>query len=114
MMVSHVVLMKPRPDLGRTDREALVAAFERVIREIPIVRDVRFGRRLVHGAGYERSATDGADFLIMIDFDDLADLQTYLQHPAHAELGARFNQSITSASVYDYEVGGLESLKGLA
>ncbi len=105
--------MKPRPDLGPIDRRALVDAFELAIRDIPTVRHVRFGRRIVHGAGYEQAAPDAADFLIIVDFDNLAGLQTYLQHPAHAELGARFRQSLASAFVYDYEIGGLESLKSL-
>jgi Stress responsive A/B Barrel Domain len=116
MMVSHVVLMKPKPDLAASAREALVDAFERAVREIPTVRDVRIGRRVLHGAGYEASAPDAADFLAMIDFDDLAGLQTYLQHPVHAQLGARFSGSLSAAVVYDFEVGGMDALRagGLA
>jgi hypothetical protein len=112
-MVSHVVMMKPRPDLSADDRHALVAAFERAIREIPTVRAVRVGRRVVHGAGYEQLAPDTADHLVVIDFDDLKDLQTYLRHPAHEQLGARFGQSLSSALVYDFEVGGIEELSRL-
>ena len=80
------------------------------MREIPTVRAVRVGRRVVHGAGYEQTAPDAADYLIVIDFDDLEGLQTYLRHPAHEELGARFGQSLSSALVYDFEVGGIEEL----
>jgi Stress responsive A/B Barrel Domain len=112
-MVSHVVMMKPRLDLSADDRRALVAAFERAIREIPTVRAVRVGRRLVHGAGYEQTAPDAADYLIVIDFDDLEGLQTYLRHPAHEQLGARFGQSLSAALVYDFEVGGIEELSRL-
>jgi len=110
-MISHVVLMKPRPDLSTTDRASLVNAFERSVRNIPAVRAVRVGTRVVHGAGYEPSAPDAADYLAIIDFDDLAGLQTYLRHPAHAELGARFGQCLSSAIVYDFEVGGIEALR---
>ena len=113
-MTSHIVLMKPRPDLTSGDRQALLAAFEHAIREVPTVRGVRIGRRTLHGAGYEPIAPDSADFLIAIDFDDLAGLQAYLQHPAHAALGTRFNQSISSALVYDFELGGIETLADLA
>jgi Stress responsive A/B Barrel Domain len=112
-MTSHIVLMKPRPDLSSADRQALVAAFERVIREVPTIRGVRIGRRTVHGAGYESISPDSADYLVAIDFDDLAGLQAYLRHPAHNELGTRFNLSISSALVYDFEVGGIETLLGL-
>ena len=109
-MVTHLVLMKPRPDLSPAERQILVRAFERAVREIPTVRNVRAGVRIIHGAGYEAAAPDAADFLIALDFDDLAGLQAYLRHPAHAELGARFNQSLSSALIYDFEVGDREDL----
>ena len=109
-MVSHLVLMKPRPDLTTADRRALVDAFECAVRDIPTVRGVRIGHRIVHGAGYEPAAPD-MDYLAVIDFDDLDGLQTYLRHPAHTELGARFGQSLSSALVYDFEVGGSEALR---
>jgi hypothetical protein len=112
-MLSHVVLMKPRPDLSAADRQALIVAFEHAVGEIPTVRQVRVGRRVAHGAGYEQTALDTADYLIVIDFDDLAGLQAYLGHPAHDALGARFNQSLASALVYDFEVGGTETLASL-
>ncbi len=112
-MVSHVVMMKPRADLPPTDRQAFVTAFERAIREIPTVRAVRVGRRVTHGAAYEQLAPDAADYLVVIDFDDLDGLQTYLRHPAHEDLGARFGQSLSSALVYDFEVGGMEVLERL-
>ena len=102
-MVWHLVLFKPRPDLSSSDREALLSAFDRAVRAISTVREVRIGRRLVHGAGYESPAPDSADFMISIAFDDLTGLQTYLRHPAHEELAARFYQSLGSAMIYDFE-----------
>ena len=113
-MVSHVVLVKPRPDLSIADRRSLTAAFERAIREIPAARGVRVGRRITDGAAYEQKAPSAAEYLIVIDFDDLDGLRTYLRHPAHQELGARFNQSLSSALIYDFEVGGLEELEDLS
>ena len=86
--------MKPRADLSDADRRALIDAFERAIREIESVRNVRVGRRVVHGAGYEATSPDIAEYVAFIDFDDLPGLQAYLQHPAHGELGARFGQSL--------------------
>ena len=110
-MLTHLVLMKPRADLSDADRSALIDAFERAIREIASVRNVRVGRRVVHGAGYEQTAPDIAEYVAAIDFDDLSGLQAYLGHPAHDELGARFGQSLRSAVVYDFEVGGVEDLR---
>jgi hypothetical protein len=108
-MVSHLVLMKPRPDLSAADREGFIGAFERALREIPTVRDVRIGKRVIHGTSYESAAPD-LDYLATIDFDDLDGLQTYLRHPAHVDLGARFGQVLSAALVYDFDVGGVEVL----
>jgi hypothetical protein len=113
-MLSHVVLMKPRGDLLPVEREALVVAFERAVREIPTVRNVRVGRRIVHGAGYEHNAPDTADYLVAVDFDDLAGLQAYLRNPAHEELRVRFRTSVSSALVCDFEIGGVETLRDWA
>ena len=111
-MVSHLVLMKPRSDLSPVDRQGFIDAFQRALHEIPGVRNVRIGRRIAHGAGYESSAPD-LDFLATIDFDDLTGLQTYLAHPAHADLGVRFGQALSGALVYDFEVGGIEVLRDI-
>ena len=109
-MVVHVVLFKPRPDLTPTDRAAFVAALERAIGDIPSVRGVRVGRRLQFGAGYEQGTPDAADFLAVLEFDDLAGLQFYLQHPAHEELGRHFNGSLAAGLVYDFEIVELGDL----
>ena len=109
-MVWHLVLMKPRADLPAADADALVDALRRALRDIPTVREVRVGRRVLHGARYETAAPDSADFMVSIGFDDLAALQTYLGHPAHVELAARFYQSLSSALVYDFEEGGIDGL----
>jgi hypothetical protein len=101
--------MKPRPDLSAADRAGFIGAFERALREIPTVRDVRIGKRVIHGTGYEPSAPD-LDYLATIDFDDLDGLQTYLRHPAHLDLGMRFGQALSGALVFDFEVGGVEVL----
>jgi hypothetical protein len=112
-MISHVVLLKPRADLTVDDRRGFVALFERALREIPSVRGVRIGRRVVHGAGYESLARDGFEFVAAIDFDDLAGLQAYLRHPAHEALGARFYQTLSAAVVYDFEMSGIDGLQRL-
>jgi hypothetical protein len=110
-MVTHLVLMKPRPDLSAADRDAFVDAFKQAARGIPDVRNVRIGRRVRHGAGYESDAPDAADYLAAIDFENVTGLQAYLRHPAHDELGRRFGTSLSAAFVYDFEVGGLELLE---
>jgi hypothetical protein len=108
-LISHIVLMSPRADLPLDERAAFIDAFERAVREIPTIKAVRVGRRVTHGAGYEQLAPD-AEYVAVIDFDTLADLQAYLRHPAHDDLGVRFGRALRSAMVYDFEAGGPEAL----
>ena len=103
-MLWHVVLLKPRPDLTAVDRRRFADAFRRAVTEIPSVRGVRFGRRTTHGAGYEPHAPDAGAFIAIVEFDNRADLQAYLRHAAHDELGALFGQALSAAIVYDFEM----------
>ncbi len=110
-MLAHVVLFTPRVDLSPSERAAVFSAFERAITEIPSVRRVRVGRRVTFGAGYELGAApDAPALLAVIEFDDLAGLQSYLQHPAHEELGRRFTESTAAGFVYDFEWTTLSDL----
>ena len=113
-MITHLVLMKPRADISRADSDAFLTAFETAAREIPTVRAVRVGRRITHGAQYEQTSADAADFMLLIDFDDLAGLLTYLRHPAHEAVGAGFGRLLDSGWVFDYEAGDLTRLRELA
>ena len=88
----------------------MVAALDTAARSIPSVRGVRVGRRVKHGAGYEATQPDVADFLIIFDFADFEGLRWYLAHPAHEALGRMFYQSVSAASAYDFEHIELEGL----
>jgi hypothetical protein len=112
-MVAHVVIFKARQDLPEGERRAFAASLERAAREIPSVRGVRIGQRVLHGAGYEAVTPDTADYLAIVEFDDVAGLQEYLVHPAHEELASRFRQALSSALIVDFEVGGLAMLETL-
>jgi len=109
-MVSHVVLMKPRADLTDDRRRAFIAAFETAARTIPSVRGVRIGRRVLHGAGYERAQRDEADYIAVIEFDDVEGLRAYLSDPAHEPLGRLFGETLAAAAVYDFRMVGIEEL----
>src|SRR5262245_22292620 len=110
-MLWHLVLFTPRPDLSDADAGALVESFAAGVRRIPTVRDVRIGRRVTHGAGYEQ-ASAGADILVMLAFDDVEGLKAYLGHPAHESIGAQFADASTSANVYDFDVRSEERRVG--
>jgi Stress responsive A/B Barrel Domain len=104
-MIVHVVLFSPRPDLSAADRAAVLDALAAASREIPSIKRLRVGRRVKHALpGYEQMMRDDYEFAVMIEFEDLAGLKAYLQHPAHAAAGHHFTQSASKALAYDYEV----------
>ena len=112
-MVSHLVVLQPRPNLTLPERRDFLEAFQRAVNEIRAVRGVRIGRRVRHGAGYEQQMPDAADFVAILDFDDVEGLRTYLAHPAHQRLGRLFGEVLSSALIYDFEIaaGVAEGLK---
>ena len=103
-MVSHVVLLKPKPSLRHSEREALLDAMRVAFTGITEIRRVRIGKRKLIGRGYEAQMTTDYEFVCVIEFDDEAALRGYLEHPAHAELGKLFFVSAETALVYDYEM----------
>ena len=109
-MLVHLVLFAPRPGLTRQEEGALAAAFERAVGDIPTVRSARVGRRVRHGASYEDGAGD-YPYAALLEFDDLAGLQAYLNHPAHRDLGARFQDSLRDARVFDYDTGDASAIR---
>jgi hypothetical protein len=113
-MLFHVVLFRPRPDLSAADRASLVDALESALQRIPSIRKFHVGRRVTHGAGYEALMSASLDYAAVIEFDDLAGLKAYLEHPAHQALGARFMSSLETSAIFDYEMQDGEQLRGLA
>ena len=112
-MVLHIVLFRPRPDLAPADRASLIEALETALRRIPSIRRFRMGRRVIHGAGYEALMPVSLDYAAVIEFDDLAGLKDYLEHPAHEALGSRFMRSLEASQIFDYQMQDGEALRGL-
>ena len=103
-MILHAVLFRPKPALSDADREAMFSALRAAARGIPTVRRFHIGSRLRHGAGYEAMMSQDFPYAALIEFDDLAGLQAYLQHPAHQRLGELFYALQEAALAYDYEL----------
>ncbi len=113
-MITHVVLLRPRAGLSAGERSGLADALRTAIETIPSIRRARVGRRVTFGRGYEPLMRTDYEFLALLDFDDLAGLTAYLDHPAHESLATRFFQVFEEALMYDFEVEegatGLERL----
>jgi Stress responsive A/B Barrel Domain len=103
-MVFHMLLFQPRPGLADAERQALVAALEAAVRAIPSIRRCHVGRRVRHGAGYEALSGEAFDYAAVLEFDDLAGLGAYLDHPAHADLGPSFLRALERSCIVDYEM----------
>jgi hypothetical protein len=111
-VITHVVLFRPRADVSKQDRALLADALRTAIRQIPSIRRVRFGTRVTHGRGYEQLMRVNYEYAALLDFDDLAGLKAYLEHPAHETLAARFFGVMDEGLMYDFDV--LEGEGGLA
>jgi hypothetical protein len=113
-MITHVVLYQPRPDLSAADRERFNTALCTALGAIPSIRRARVGRRVRHGAAYEAVMPLDFEFIGVLEFDDLAGLRSYLDHPAHAELGTLFYTCNAAALAYDYEVPDADPVETIA
>jgi hypothetical protein len=114
-MIAHVVLLRPRTDVGARERRALVDALGLALRAIPSIRRAAFGRRITHGRQYELRMSTNYSYAAIFEFDDLAGLQAYLAAPAHAQVSACFHSVCEEALTYDFELAEGESgLSGLA
>jgi hypothetical protein len=102
-MIVHLVLFRPRADFGAADRNAIAAAIDRARREIPAIRKFAVGKRTFRETNYAREMED-FPFVALVEFDDAAALQAYLQHPAHLELSRLFRTTSEKALAYDFEL----------
>ena len=103
-MIAHVVLFRPKKELTSDDRRAFVAALEHALRNIPLVRRARVGRRTTMGRLYDQQNAHEFPFVAILEFDTEDDLRAYLEHPAHQMLGAQFYHTSDAALVFDYEL----------
>lgn len=103
-MIAHLVLFRPRPNLSDGDRHGLADALTQALRDIPSIRTARVGRRVTHGRPYEALMQVDYSYAAVLEFDDLAGLKAYLEHPAHDALGAQFFACFEDALMYDFEL----------
>lgn len=103
-MIVHVVLFRPKTELSADERSAFVAALEHALTSIPLIQRASVGRRLRVGRQYDQQNTAEFPFVAILEFAVEADLRAYLEHPAHAMLGAQFYATSDAAMVFDFEL----------
>jgi stress responsive alpha/beta barrel protein len=101
-VIAHVVLFQPRADLSNEQRESFARAFERAVAGIPQLRRAQLGERQTLDRLYDRLNARDFSHIAILEFDSESDLRTYLDHPAHEELGQRFYETAEAALVYDF------------
>jgi hypothetical protein len=111
-MIAHVVLFRPKPNLGDDARAELAGAFESATRAIPSIRRARIGPRVTHGRAYESLMRVSYPYAAILEFDHLDGLKAYLDHPAHERLATLFFEAFEEALMYDFELQ--EGAAGLA
>ena len=104
-MISHIVLFKPRPDMAAADRDRVLQALTAAAVDVPAIRSLRVGRRIRHQLpGYEQLMAQDFEYALILEFDDVDGLKSYLTHPNHAALGQHFTTSAAAALAYDYDM----------
>jgi hypothetical protein len=104
-VIAHIVLLRPRPDLGDEARRAALDTLANAAADVPEIRRFRLGRRVKHGRpGYEQQMAQDYEFALIIEVDDVAALTRYLQAPAHRALGDLFSTATAAALAYDYDM----------
>lgn len=97
-----------------SERRALIDAYAVALRDIPSLRRARVGRRVRIGRAYEEMMRTDFPFAAILEFDDVAGVRAYLDHPAHEEISTRFFAAIAETLVYDFEMeGSAEGLRGM-
>ena len=108
-MIVHVVLFRPRATLGPEQRRAIVQSLIAAMRQLPMVRGCRLGRRIKHGLpGYEQAMREDYEYALVLEFESVEHLRVYLQHAAHSQLGQLFSDGAGAALAYDYEMAALD------
>ena len=103
-MIAHVVLFRPKPDLTPDQRASFVTALEYALSNIPLIKRARVGRRLALRREYDAHNKMEFPFVAILEFENAAHLQEYLNHPAHESLGTQFYTSADAALVFDFEL----------
>ena len=98
-MTKHIVMFKFRDDIPSTVRRAVSADFKEGIEALPEVIGVI---RKIH-VGFNINSDEKWDICLDSTFDNLNDVRTYSNHPAHKAVGKAIMQYISQRSCVDFE-----------
>ena len=96
-MIRHVAVFRFVPEFTTDQREQWMSMLRQLPEQIPELRSMSVGADLVGGASSH-------DLAIVADFDDLAGLEAYSSHPAHAEILRISGPVKASLATVDFEI----------
>ena len=111
VVISHLVLFRPRPNLTADQRQTLVTALKSAVDGIVQIRRATIGKRLfLDRPGYEEQMAEHYEYSAILEFDSETDLRAYLDHPAHDLLGQLLFTSAEAVLAYDYAALDVDEL----
>lgn len=94
-MITHVVLMKFKPDNRDANMKSAVAQLRAMVGRVPSLRELEVG---LHGAPVARSL----DLALITRFDDAAGLGAYAEDPVHQDVKRFLAGVLESSFVVDF------------
>jgi hypothetical protein len=114
-MIVHVVLFRPKVSVTDADADRLIAGLRHTLANAPSIRRFQAGRRVLVGRGYEQLMRADYPYAATFEFDDVAGLKAYLEHPSHDGVGAALFAAAEDVLIYDYDMGaGTAGLSAVA
>ncbi len=103
-MIAHVVLFEPKSGATVAERDMFLNVIHVAVSEIATVRRSFVGLRQKVGAAYEQTIGDSAySYASVVEFDDVAGLKVYLEHPLHVKVGQLFWQYCERTMILDVD-----------
>jgi len=98
-MLTHIVLFWLNETAPPTERDAILADSQELLKKIPLVRHIFQGKP----ANTPRPVVDNSyDVALCVILDDLAAHDAYQDHPLHQQFLAKHRQHWKKVLVYDF------------
>ena len=111
-MIAHVVLFEPKSTTSVADRDSFLDVMRVAFEEIETVKRSFVGLRQRLGRSYESKIGDTTySYAAVVEFDDMAGLMHYLDHPTHVRLGHLFWQLCQNTVIVDVDCFWLNDKK---
>lgn len=97
-MIKHVVMWNIKENLPKEEIMKIVKEkLEALPKEIEVLRKIELG------INYKKKET-GRDIVLYTEFDTKEDLEKYIVHPAHKEVGKYIREVVCDRVDVDYEI----------